>query len=69
MLGWRLLMSAILIPLVVGLFRLDQQLGPPAVILFGLCLLIAVRSAWELADLLRTRHFQPCFPLTGTLSA
>ncbi len=69
MLGWRLLMSAILIPLVVGLFRLDQQLGPPAAILFGLCLLIAVRSAWELADLLRTRHFQPCFPLTGTLSA
>ncbi|MFM7168824.1 MAG: phosphatidate cytidylyltransferase [Planctomycetaceae bacterium] len=68
MLGWRLLMSAILIPLVCVLFRLDLQLGPPAWILCALCLLIATRSAWELTDLLKTRAFQPCFPLIGILS-
>jgi phosphatidate cytidylyltransferase len=68
MLGWRLLMSAILIPLVCVLFRMDLQLGPPAWILFTLCLLIASRSAYELTDLLKTRSFQPCFPLTGSLS-
>jgi len=68
MLGWRLLMSAILIPLVCVLFRTDLQLGPPAWILFALCLLISGRSAWELTDLLKTRSLQPCFPLTGSLS-
>lgn len=69
MLGWRLLMSAVLIPLVCVLFRMDLQLGPPAWILLALCLLIASRSAWELTDLLKTRSFNPCFPLTGSLSA
>jgi len=68
MLRWRLLMSAILIPLVCVLFRTDLQLGPPAWILFALCLLLAARSAWEFSDLLKTRSFQPCFPLTGSLS-
>ncbi|MFM7835392.1 MAG: phosphatidate cytidylyltransferase [Planctomycetaceae bacterium] len=68
MLGWRLLMSAILIPLVCVLFRLDLQLGPPAWILCALCLLIATRSAWELTDLRKTLAFQPCFPLIGILS-
>jgi phosphatidate cytidylyltransferase len=68
MLGWRLLVSALLIPAFVGVFCLDARLGPSAPLLLCLVLLIAVRSAWELVGLFRTRSFQPSFPQTAVLA-
>lgn len=55
MLGWRLAMSALLIPLFAAACWLDQLLGSAAPVLFGLCCVIGVRSAWELVTLLRPR--------------
>ena len=69
MLGWRLLVSAVLIPAFVGLCYLDAQLGPSAPVLLCLTLLIAVRSAWELVGLFRTRPFRPSFIETALLSS
>jgi phosphatidate cytidylyltransferase len=68
MLGWRLAVSAILIPVLIGLFYLDQRAGASAPILFALAILLASRSAWELAELLRTRAFEPSFRQTAFLS-
>jgi phosphatidate cytidylyltransferase len=68
MLGWRLLVSAVLIPVFVGLFYLDARLGPSAPVLLCLALLIAVRSAWELVGLFRTRSFEPNFAQTAALA-
>jgi phosphatidate cytidylyltransferase len=65
MLGWRLLVSALLIPAFVGLFYLDARLGASAPLLLCIVLLIAVRSAWELVGLFQTRSFQPNFPQTA----
>jgi phosphatidate cytidylyltransferase len=69
MLGWRLLVSAVLIPAFVGLCYLDARLGPSAPVLLCLTLLIAVRSAWELVGLFRTRAFRPSFIETALLSS
>jgi phosphatidate cytidylyltransferase len=69
MLGWRLLVSAVLIPAFVGLCYLDARLGPSAPVLFCLALLIAARSAWELVGLFRARSFEPSFPQTAVLAA
>lgn len=55
MLGWRLLISAILIPALFGLFYADHHLGQPATILAMLTGLLALRSAWELGQLFATR--------------
>jgi phosphatidate cytidylyltransferase len=68
MLGWRLLVSAILIPAFVLLFYLDHRAGDSAPVLLAVALLIAVRSAWELAELFRVRSFAPSFPQTAFLS-
>ncbi len=68
MLGWRLLVSAVLIPAFVGLCYLDARLGSSAPVLLGLSLLIAVRSCWELVGLFRTRSFEPRFGETALLS-
>ena len=68
MLGWRLLMSAILIPSLIVLFRMDQAMGRPALLLLVFCGLVAIRNSWELADLLRVRQLRPSFPLTALLS-
>lgn len=68
MLGWRLVVSAILIPSLVMVFWLDAQTGGFAPILLAFCLLLAVRSAWELVDLLRARSFHPNYLLTAGLS-
>ncbi len=68
MLGWRLLVSAILIPGFAILFYLDQRAGESAPVLLALALTIAVRSAWELAELFRARSFAPSFPQTALLS-
>jgi phosphatidate cytidylyltransferase len=68
MLGWRLLVSAILIPAFAFLFYLDQRAGESAPILLAIALAIALRSAWELAELFRVRSFEPSFPQTALLS-
>lgn len=68
MLGWRLLVSAILIPAFIFLFYLDQRAGETAPVLLALCLAIALRSAWELVELFRVRSFAPSFAETGFLS-
>jgi phosphatidate cytidylyltransferase len=68
MLGWRLVVSAVLIPAFVGVFYLDARLGEAAPVLLALGLLIAVRSSWELVGLLRTRAFEPSFAQTAALS-
>ncbi len=69
MLGWRLVMSAILVPAIIALFWLDHKLGTSAFILLGCCLFIAVRNAYELTDLLKVRSIQPSFYATATLSS
>jgi phosphatidate cytidylyltransferase len=68
MLAWRLLVSAILIPAFVVLFYLDQRAGASAPVLLALALAIAVRSAWELAQLFRVRSFEPSFLETAFVS-
>ncbi len=68
MLGWRLTVSAILIPSFVGICYLDAKSGDSAYYLLGLCILLCVRSAWEFAELVRTRSFEPSFPLISVLA-
>ncbi|MBL8809122.1 MAG: CDP-archaeol synthase [Planctomycetaceae bacterium] len=68
MLGWRLLMSCILLPSLVAFFWLDQRLGNSGWVLLGLCSFIAVRNSFELVDLLKTRSLKPVFPLCAVLS-
>jgi len=59
MLIWRLLVSAILIPLFAGAFYLDMRLGPSAPILLAIILTLALCGAREMVDLLWTRSFTP----------
>lgn len=59
MLGWRLLISAILIPALAGVFWLDHRAGVTAPWLLGLAVVLAVRCGWELADLLAVRNIHP----------
>ena len=68
MLRWRLLVSAILIPVFIGLFCLDYLAGAAAPVLLILVLLIAIRSAWEMVELFRVRSFEPSFWQTAFLS-
>lgn len=64
MLGWRLFLSAILIPLLIAIFYFDNRFGGSAPLLFGFCLLLAIRGVWELVQLLSVRSFEPHFPAT-----
>ncbi len=57
MLGWRLLVSAILIPSLLGLFYADHRYGSSAPLLALFAVLLAARSAWELGDLFATRGY------------
>ena len=68
MLGWRIGISVILVPILIGIFVLDHRAGESALYLFGLCLLLVWRAAYEFADLLKTRSFSPSFPLIGCCS-
>lgn len=68
MLGWRLLISVILVPSLVTLFWLDAAQGTSAWILLGFCLLAAARNAFELHGLLTVRQLQPALWLTMTCS-
>ena len=68
MLGWRLLMSAILVPSVIGLFWLDHRIGDSAWVLLIFSLFVAFRNSYELTDLMRVRCMKPSFPVTLILS-
>jgi phosphatidate cytidylyltransferase len=65
MLGWRLAISAVLIPALFAIFWLDHHAGPAAPWLFAFCLLLGIRSAWELTDLLSTRAMKPSFAIAA----
>lgn len=68
MLGWRVLISMILIPALLALFWLDAGQGPAAPYLFGLCLLMTVRSSFELTQLLTVRTMRPSFAVSAGCS-
>ena len=68
MLGARLLISAILIPAFVGLCVFDHKMGEQALVLLGLCLLLAGRSSYELVLMLRHRDLHPHLLLTTVLT-
>lgn len=55
MLGWRLLVSAILIPLLIGIFYLDARGGSSSILLLVFAEVLVLRSVWECADLFRDR--------------
>lgn len=65
MLRQRLLVSSLLIPLLVGLFAWDHQLGPRAPVLLILVTVLAVRLSFELVQLLHRRGLQASWPLAG----
>lgn len=69
MLGWRLAMSAVLVPTIIALFWLDQRLGDSAPVLLVFCLLVSIRNAFELSDLLIVRSIRPDFRVNAILSA
>ncbi len=69
MLGWRLTLGPVLIALVVGIFALDARLGAAAPGLGVLAVLLAVRAAWELTNLLQASTQPPAFSLTAACSA
>lgn len=68
MLGWRITISVVLIPALIGIFVLDHRAGESAPYLFGLCVLLLWRGAYEFADLLKTRSFSPSFVLIASCS-
>jgi phosphatidate cytidylyltransferase len=69
MLAWRLFLSAVLIPAFVGLFWLDAKYcGPRAYVFVAVCVLLAVRCAWELVGLLRARDLPADFARTAVYS-
>lgn len=59
MLAWRIAISLILIPSLIALFVADFRMGRTAPLLGVLCAVLAMRSVWELQDLVRVRHFRP----------
>lgn len=65
MLRWRIAVSIVLIPTLIGIFRLDAASGNTALPLLLLCLVLAARASWEMTSLLRTRSMQPSFKPTA----
>ena len=61
MLGWRLFLSAIIVPSLVGLMVWDARLGAAAPVLFVLCWLIGLRGSWELLALVKQITGDPRF--------
>lgn len=68
MLGWRVFISAVLIPVLIGVFVLDHRAGEAAPYLFGLSVFLIWRASYEFSDLLKTRSFSPSFVLIGSFS-
>ncbi|MFQ5731753.1 MAG: phosphatidate cytidylyltransferase [Planctomycetaceae bacterium] len=59
---WRLALSAVIIPGLIGLFVLDHRLGARAPVLLVLAVLLAAWAAWELCGLLSVRNIAPHAP-------
>lgn len=68
MLGWRLGISAILIPALLGMFWIDAWQGPRAAILLMFCALLSMRCSFEVTQLLSVRSMRPSFGLTAICS-
>lgn len=68
MLGWRLGISAVLVPLLLLLFYWDSTLGNGAPVLLLFCLFLTIRAAYEVTDLLKTRSMKPCFELCAAFN-
>ena len=66
MLAWRLFLAPLIIGGLILLFVFDAKCGDWAPILWLLASLLALRSTWELVQLLRVR-FNPNFPLLACL--
>jgi phosphatidate cytidylyltransferase len=66
MLAWRLSLAPLLICGLIALFVADARCGEAAPILWLLASLLALRSTWELVQLLRVR-FDPNFSLLAFL--
>ncbi|HEY3965470.1 MAG TPA: phosphatidate cytidylyltransferase [Planctomycetaceae bacterium] len=64
MLGWRVSLGTIIVAALIGLFWLDAQAGAAAPVLGVLALALALRSTWELVQLLRVR-VQPQIAVTA----
>ncbi len=64
MLGWRLVLGPILIVSLIALFALDARLGESAPILWAFAVLLSLRSAWELRQLVAMR-FAPDLALVS----
>lgn len=59
----RLMIGPVLIALLIAVFWLDARAGDRAPLLLVLASLLALRSAWEYADLLKARTIDVGFPL------
>ncbi|MEZ6044656.1 MAG: phosphatidate cytidylyltransferase [Planctomycetaceae bacterium] len=68
MLGWRIGISCILIPLIFLLFRFDHRSGETAILLWAFCLLVLIRATFELKTLLTRRQMQPTWFVPTLLS-
>ncbi|WP_166825561.1 phosphatidate cytidylyltransferase [Thalassoroseus pseudoceratinae] len=69
MLGWRVGISVVLVPALVGLFLLDHRTGATAPYLLAFCLAVGVRAVWELCALLDVRASRPSFVMTACCTA
>ncbi len=58
-LSWRLGLSALMIPALIGVFVADHHAGESAPILFVLCVALGLRSVWEMCQLLQARSMRP----------
>ena len=68
MLGWRIGISVVLVPLLVGLFVLDHHAGEKAPYLCVLVLILVARASFEFSELLKTRNMEPSFPVIAICS-
>ena len=68
MLASRLLVSAVLIPLLALVLYFDHRAGSTAPFLLALCLLLAARAVWEFVTLLRLRGLRPSLGWTTACS-
>jgi len=62
---WRLIISSLLISSLGGLFYLDHWIGRSAPVLLAVCVFLALRAAYEMTELLKTRSFNPSFRLVA----
>ena len=68
MLGWRLGISAILIPALLAMFWIDAWQGNRATILLMFCSLLSIRCSYEMTQLLTVRTMRPSFGLVAICS-